>query len=96
MELWTHAPADQVNINIETKIEEAHPDYTVDYKKFVELVMNDLELAEFPLQRVILQSFDFRTITFAKMHWKTTEIFLESDDFRSAKRCARGRPAGRE
>src|SRR5205823_1065074 len=32
-----------------------------------------------------------RRFTFAKMHWKPTEIFLKSDDFCSAARCARGR-----
>jgi glycerophosphoryl diester phosphodiesterase len=64
-----YSAAKKVQINIETKIEEESPANTVDYKTFVDLIMKDLKHADFPLSRVILESFDFRTIIYAKSKW---------------------------
>jgi glycerophosphoryl diester phosphodiesterase len=77
--------AQKVKINIETKIEEAFSNNTVDYKRFVDLVMAELLAANFPLERVIMQSFDYRTIKYVKTKWriKTSALMDKSSEKKS-------------
>lgn len=55
-----------VQLNLETKIDPRHPTWTITPKAFVDLLVQELRRNRFPLERVILQSFDFRTIIYSK------------------------------
>lgn len=57
--------AQKVHFNIETKLDPTKPDLTVGYKKFVKLVL-DVVNKHGLLSRVIIQSFDYRTLVEAK------------------------------
>ncbi len=63
------ALAKTARLNIETKIEESEPNATVSPQLFVELIKDVLQAEDFPIERIILQSFDFRTIIYAKEKW---------------------------
>jgi glycerophosphoryl diester phosphodiesterase len=63
-DLVKHSPfptAKTVRFNIETKITEENPEYTVDPKTFVELFLSFVDKHQMR-DRVILQSFDYRTL----------------------------------
>lgn len=69
-----------VKVNIETKIEVENPSATVSPEKFVDLIADVVLKAGFDPARVILQSFDFRTIMYAKKKWpqlKTSALVSE-------------------
>ncbi|AKH39555.1 MULTISPECIES: glycerophosphodiester phosphodiesterase [Nitrosomonas] len=57
--------AKKVYFNIEIKIEEAHPEYSPSPEEFVKLVLAVVEKHNF-MNRVILQSFDLRTLKVAR------------------------------
>lgn len=61
--------AKNVRLNFETKIDPARPNWTVRPSVFVELFIAELKAHRFPLERVILESFDFRTIIYAKQKY---------------------------
>lgn len=54
-----------VKLNVETKIEEAHPDHAPDPETFARLVIDELR-RHGVLKRTTLQSFDFRTLVAAR------------------------------
>ena len=58
-----------VKINIETKIDSDDPRAKVGPEKFIDLVAQTILSEGFNPGRVILQSFDFRTIVYAKKKW---------------------------
>lgn len=60
-----------VKINIETKIDRSQPQAAPSPEKFVDLVAEVIRLENFNSRRVVLQSFDFRTIIYAKEKWPT-------------------------
>jgi glycerophosphoryl diester phosphodiesterase len=60
-----HPRARIVQINVETKIDPAYPEDTVDPEKFTEVIITTFQRRKF-LDRAILQSFDERTLTIAK------------------------------
>jgi glycerophosphoryl diester phosphodiesterase len=64
-EVFALAPRGNFGFNIETKIFKEHPEYTPSPERFVELVF-DLVHKHKLESRVILQSFDFRTLYVAK------------------------------
>jgi len=57
--------AKTIGFNIETKIFKNHPEYTVGAQEFSELVVKAFKHSGF-LDRITLQSFDFRTLSIAK------------------------------
>jgi glycerophosphoryl diester phosphodiesterase len=62
----SHLPqARKVNFNIETKSEAEHPEYTPAPEKFVELFLAVVKKHNL-MSRIILQSFDYRTLTIAR------------------------------
>lgn len=64
-EVFALAANTKVEFNIETKIFKDHPEYTPSPEKFVELVL--AVVRKYGLEkRVILQSFDFRTLQVAR------------------------------
>lgn len=54
-----------VRLNVETKSEEAHPEYTPPPEKFSALVLDALKRHHF-MERTTLQSFDYRTLVAAR------------------------------
>jgi glycerophosphoryl diester phosphodiesterase len=60
-EVFALAPKGKFEFNIETKIFEDHPEYTPSPEEFVKLVLAEIRAAKLE-SRVILQSFDFRTL----------------------------------
>lgn len=70
--------AKSVRLNLETKIEAAHPHATIAPKEFVNLFAAELKKHRIDPRRVILQSFDFRTIVYAKQRYpefQTSALF---------------------
>ncbi len=63
------ANAKTVRLNLETKIEANHPTWTVGPQEFVELIAKELKKHRIDASRVILQSFDFRTIIYSKKRY---------------------------
>src|SRR5665213_3558319 len=62
----SHLPrARKVQFNIETKSEAAHPEYTPDPEKFVQLFLAVVKKHGM-MPRVMLQSFDYRTLKIAR------------------------------
>lgn len=57
--------ARQVLLNVETKIEEAHPEYAPEPGVFAKMVL-DIARKHGISSRFILQSFDYRTLTAAR------------------------------
>ena len=64
-EVFALAPRGKFDFNIETKIFRDHPAYTPSPERFVELVLESIRKHHLE-SRVILQSFDFRTLHVAK------------------------------
>jgi len=63
-QLFIWAKNKKVRFNIETKSEEAHPEYTPDPETFVKMFLQLVHKYKL-LDRVILQSFDYRTLEIA-------------------------------
>lgn len=57
--------AREVQLNVETKSEEAHPDYAPEPEAFVKLILAAVKRHRLG-RRFILQSFDYRTLAIAK------------------------------
>ncbi|MEZ4814762.1 MAG: glycerophosphodiester phosphodiesterase family protein [Bdellovibrionota bacterium] len=72
----------KVKINIETKTDPENPASTLGPEAFVDLVAKLILDEGFDPRRVILQSFDFRTIIYAKAKWPSlkTSALVESLD----------------
>ena len=70
-----------VRLNLETKIESAHPGKTVAPRVFVDMIARELKKHRISANRVILQSFDFRTIVYAKKKYPQyqTSALVEGD-----------------
>ena len=85
-EVFNLSPRGKFDFNIETKIFEDHPEYTPSPEKFAQLVLDCVRRHNLA-SRVILQSFDFRTlramkaltpeIRFSALYEKGNESFLE-------------------
>lgn len=63
--LETDSRARYVRLNVETKLEEAHPDEAPDPETFARLVVDELRRHRV-VERTTLQSFDFRTLVAAR------------------------------
>ncbi|HVJ66204.1 MAG TPA: glycerophosphodiester phosphodiesterase family protein [Bdellovibrionota bacterium] len=75
---WLNGVDRAVGLNIETKIEAASPEKTLSPRAFVDLIVKSLRRNRIAPERVILQSFDFRTIVYAKERYpeyRTSALF---------------------
>ncbi len=83
---------EQVRLNIETKIDPNHPDESVDPERFVALVVELLKAEKFS-DRVMIQSFDWRTLRLVqKMAAAIPTVYL-SQQAGSAPTIFRDRPS---
>lgn len=76
------AAAKTVRLNLETKSEPKHPNWTLRPAAFVELFVAELKEHDFPIERIILESFDFRTIIYAKSKYPqmVTSALIDKDN----------------
>lgn len=58
-----------IKLNMETKLDIERPEATVSPEVFVDLVEEVIRSEGFDSRRVLLQSFDFRSIVYAKQKW---------------------------
>jgi glycerophosphoryl diester phosphodiesterase len=71
-----------VRLNLETKIEAKLPKHTVSPEAFVDSIVRVLEHHKIQPERVILQSFDFRTIQYSKSKYPRMQVsaLVEGDE----------------
>jgi len=77
-----------VKLNMETKLDASRPNATVSPEVFVELVEEVVASEGFDPRRIVLQSFDFRSIIYAKQKWpplKTAALISRLGGFGSVK-----------